>query len=611
MSPQPMTPNGDVPRGQFDDLTDSVVAVSPRSHTGHCPENRPSQRARGRALNPAYWGASEPRSCSGPACKIGVRPVQAGLPGGIIVSLILQSDTEARAAAPSRRSALRGVPPLPADAATAAEPLVSLIAPGWYADPMGSGQSRWWDGIAWTAELSARTPVEPVAAADAVAPAEAAVFATPADAGAPLSRRQLRELVGPLTTGPVPTDAPAETSPVPAPVVLGTPSAPADVAGQPPVAPGDSAAPSHFEALFELSTTERTPAESTVFTALIDPTEVPRSSLARPWIGAAVPVVPAASAPPPVAVEPAPTFAPVAFEAPPAAMTAAAVSTAPVLAAAVSSAPATAAPTFSGGILGFSLPPDPFATPSGAVEATPPPFVSLASSSPTAGPVLAISPRSTTAAVWVYALLPVVHAAALWLVLGLLDLGENPVIRYSVLGAPLVLSLLLAIIDGHVLRGRGFPRTASAVFALVPPLYLLVRAIRVGAAGVVPLLVWLLLQTAAFSFILLQLPGVFALVPLTSPTAAAPVVAASGPITAAQRATELTPSGMAAELTRQTLAKNLTFSSISCPPIPVTLDATTVSCVGILASVKMTLNVVIDSTLPNSAFALVSEAPAA
>jgi hypothetical protein len=204
----------------------------------------------------------------------------------------------------------------------------------------------------------------------------------------------------------------------------------------------------------------------------------------------------------------------------------------------------------------------------------------------------------------------VVHAAAVWLVLGLLDLGGDPIIRYSVLGAPLFLYVLLAFVDGRVLRRRGFPRTASAVLALIPALYLLVRAIRVGAAGVVPLLLWLLLQTAAFSFVLLQLPTVFALVPLSTPPAATSAVVASGPITAAQRAAELTPTGMAAELTRQTLAKKLTFSSISCPAIPVTLDGTAVTCVGTIDSVKMNLNVVIDSTLPNSAFALVSEAPA-
>lgn len=253
--------------------------------------------------------------------------------------------------------------------------------------------------------------------------------------------------------------------------------------------------------------------------------------------------------------------------------------------------------------------PDPFATSSTPVAATALPVVFHSPAAAVPGPILAISARSTTAAVWILALLPVVHLAAVWLILGLLDLGGSPVIRYLVLGAPLLLSPMLAFLDGRVLRGRGFLRTAPAVLALVPPLYLLVRAIRVGAAGVVPLLLWLLLQTAAISFIVLQLPSVFALVSLTAPVAATPAVVSGGPITGAQRAAELTPSGMAAELTRQTLAKKLTFSSISCPPLPVTLDGTAVSCVGTLASVKVTLNVVIDSTLPNSAFALVSEAP--
>ena len=211
---------------------------------------------------------------------------------------------------------------------------------------------------------------------------------------------------------------------------------------------------------------------------------------------------------------------------------------------------------------------------------------------------------------WLFTLLPVVHAAVVWLIFGLLDLGGKPVIYYSVLAAPLLFYPVLAFLDGRELRDRGFSRTASAILALVPPLYLLVRAIRVGAAGVVPLLVCLLVQAAAIFFLLMQLPTAFALVPLGAPGAATPAVVTSSPITDAQRAAELTPAGMAAELTRQTLAKSVTFSSITCPPIPVTLDGTSVTCVGTLASVKMKLTVVIDSALPNSAFALVSQAPA-
>ena len=548
--------------------------------------------------NPTYWGTAEPRSRCIPACKIRVCPVQTGQLGGIIVSLTLQSDTEAQAAAPSRRSTLRGVPLLAADSTpvsgSASETPATLVTPGWYADPMGSAQSRWWDGTAWTAELSSETPVEPVA--DAV-PAAAAEPAAEAPA-APLSRRQLRELVGPLTTGPVLIEVPVDNALGPASIGLVTPSDAASVAQPLPAAVPVTADPrSPFEALFDSSPDERASAESTVFSgpAFLDPTDLSNSSIARPWIGAAAPLVPAAAAAAPVVVQPAPTVSPAAFVAP------------------IVATPSVVAPptlTFSGGALGFSLPPDPFASPSTAVTASPPPFISLAPAAAVTGPVLAISARSTTGAVWLFALLPVVHAAAVWLVLGLLDLGGNSVIRYSVLGAPLFLYLVLAIVDGRVLRRRGFVHTASAAVALIPPIFLLARAIRVGAAGVVPLLLWLLLQTAAFSFVLLQLPAVFALVPLTVPHADTSVVVTSGPITDAKRAAELTPSGMATELSRQTLAKKLTFSSISCPPIPVTLDGTAVSCVGTLASVKMNLNVVIDSTLPNSAFALISEAPA-
>ncbi|MEC5169856.1 DUF2510 domain-containing protein [Glaciihabitans sp. GrIS 2.15] len=494
----------------------------------------------------------------------------------------------------------------------AVEPLATLIVPGWYADPMRSTRSRWWNGTAWTAELGGETPVEPVADGATAVLAETAVTAP----AAALSRRQLRELVGPLTTGPVLIDEPVGSSLAPSPI--GLPDVPDHVPVVEPLpaaVPGNTDDRSPFEALFESSPAERESAEMTVFsaTAFLDPTDVSDStdvsdaSVARPWIGAAAPLVPAASVSVPAQVQPAPTGPPAALAAPGLEPFGAPVSTTPPEALPVLLP--SPAPTFSRGALGFRLPPDPFATSSTPVAATALPVVFHSPAAAVPGPVLAISERSTTAAVWILALLPVVHAAAVWLVLGLLDLGGSPVIRYLVLGAPLLLSPMLAFLDRRVLRGRGFPRTAPAALALVPPLYLLVRAIRVGAAGVVPLLLWLLLQTAAISFIVLQLPSVFALVSLTAPVAATPAVVSGGPITGAQRAAELTPSGMAAELTRQTLAKKLTFSSISCPPLPVTLDGTAVSCVGTLASVKVTLNVVIDSTLPNSAFALVSEAP--
>ena len=39
----------------------------------------------------------------------------------------------------------------------------TAVAPGWYADPSGSGVPRWWDGTAWTAQVAPghEVPVSP------------------------------------------------------------------------------------------------------------------------------------------------------------------------------------------------------------------------------------------------------------------------------------------------------------------------------------------------------------------------------------------------------------------------------------------------------------------
>jgi hypothetical protein len=509
------------------------------------------------------------------------------------------------------------------------DPTVASIAAGWYADPMGGPLSRWWDGSAWTGRLAEEAPGDPGAAASIAAttvedapvetaPVESHVPATdllePAPvepviepvasvAAAPMSRRQLRELVGPLTTTPVAADESHEAEE----------SERADASRADridPAQPSATKTPSPFDALLlpvdavlpvgslpEAPAAVPARADSSATASLPPAVD---STIARPWIGAAAPLVPAASVPVGFEVVSAPTSGPVAVEAP-----AAAAQATSEQATTVSVQPA---PSI--GSLGFSLPPDPFATPDAALKATPPPYVPPTAPVPTPHTALAVTAPSTTWAIWLLALLPVVHAALIWVLLDLLQLGGGLVLRYVVLFAPVVIYLALARADHQMLRRRGFVKVAPTALALVPVLYLLIRAIRVGASGVVPLLAWLLLQTGAYAFLLLQLPAVFALVPLSEPTSAAPVVAVSGPISAVQRAAELTPSGMAAALTTQTLAKNLHFESIVCPAIPVTVDGTAVSCVGTLASVKMNLNVVVDSSLTDSAFALVGESPA-
>ena len=51
----------------------------------------------------------------------------------------------------------------------ASDSAAQAVAPGWYADPSGSGVPRWWDGTAWTVHVAPghEVPVSPPSAAPA------------------------------------------------------------------------------------------------------------------------------------------------------------------------------------------------------------------------------------------------------------------------------------------------------------------------------------------------------------------------------------------------------------------------------------------------------------
>ena len=70
-----------------------------------------------------------------------------------------------------------------------AQPAASTPAAGWYADPSGTGGMRWWDGTAWTENVTPPTPPAPPAAPVApeppAAPQAAVAAYPPAAAPAP------------------------------------------------------------------------------------------------------------------------------------------------------------------------------------------------------------------------------------------------------------------------------------------------------------------------------------------------------------------------------------------------------------------------------------------
>ncbi len=496
---------------------------------------------------------------------------------------------------------LREIAPDPAvEAESDSRPISPAIAAGWYADPVRAAKHRWWDGSSWTAHLSgdraqeqARAVEPPAAVAPAVVVASTAAAVAAADA--PMSRRRLRELTGPLTTG-------SEPNPSDAALAQDTATAAARESGAVSASPLETSVESSATAPVErpaegpAEVRERPASSSDDATRFLDATDRARSSVPRAWVGDApslAQLLPGTAARPAVS-------AGSAVDLP--AATAAGVANLSV--------PARIAPEttpFAPGFLGFTLPPDPFAGPSAPGPSTPK-YVPLS-----AVTVLGTAPtrpvRSRTAAVWLLALLPLVQAAIAWLLVVQLRVAVDLPVQGALLGASLTLSVALAFADRRLLRVRGFERTAPTAFAVLPPVYLLVRALRVGA-GVGPFAAWLVIQSVAIAFVAVQLPTVLSMGPVSSSVAPGPAPLVAGPITAAQRATQLTPSGMATALRAQTLAKNVHLSSIVCPAIPSTVDGTAVTCVGILAMVKINLNVVIDSSLPNSAFALVSEAPA-
>lgn len=79
---------------------------------------------------------------------------------------------------------------------------------GWYPEAGGTARLRWWDGAGWTDQT--RVPELPVP-----------VPAAPPTPDAPLTRRQLREQVGPLTLGGTDQPDPSQT------LVMEQPAAPA------------------------------------------------------------------------------------------------------------------------------------------------------------------------------------------------------------------------------------------------------------------------------------------------------------------------------------------------------------------------------------------------
>jgi hypothetical protein len=350
---------------------------------------------------------------------------------------------------------------------------------GWFPDPAGSANVRWWDGSRWTEHFidpATGAPPEVAREAQPVQAAEPAQAQQNTAQERPLTRRELREQ---QSTGEQPLGAePAEIR-----QIVEQPATRPAAASEPDQVPSDP-----FDFLLE---------DTVPPAARQQAAETPRNPFAELFgsseTGPAA-VVPDVSEPVQDAQpweEPRPSPEPTRQQ------------------------PVTSAPV------------DPFealfaSTPSSAAS-TADPFP-LLSGTPTADSQRVRQPRvaepeeagnSSTVTIWIFAALPILQLALIWLVFEKLALSDASLFRLPVLVGPVVIYLLLALFDNRALADKGYEPRALPLLAIIPPLYLIIRTVRIGTAAVAPLVVWLVLQVAVggalilvFRTALKQLAGV-------------------------------------------------------------------------------------------------------
>ena len=128
-------------------------------------------------------------------------------------------------------------------------------------------------------------------------------------------------------------------------------------------------------------------------------------------------------------------------------------------------------------------------------------------------PVATVDPKKRSAStfgIWGLALAPLLTTALAWVAIVQLGLDSSGSLRYVLIGAPLAIHTLLAGLDKRSLEKLGHERTVNPLFAVIPPLYLLIRLVRVGSKTVGPLLLWVVSVAASGAFVYLSLTSFLA-----------------------------------------------------------------------------------------------------
>jgi hypothetical protein len=105
------------------------------------------------------------------------------------------------------------------------------------------------------------------------------------------------------------------------------------------------------------------------------------------------------------------------------------------------------------------------------------------------------------------AALPLLQFVFVYLIFVVAKVQVFPGVEWGILAAPVVFGLIFAAADRRKLADIGHDALPNAIWGIIPPLYLLIRAIRLGPRAIPPLVVWLVLQVASAAAVLIALPG--------------------------------------------------------------------------------------------------------
>lgn len=212
---------------------------------------------------------------------------------------------------------------------------------------------------------------------------------------------------------------------------------------------------------------------------------------------------------------------------------------------------------------------------------------------------------SQTLAGWLYAVSPLWIGALLIAGTTVVPL-VNPLLvqgGLSIIG--FALSFLLARQDVRYLEERGY-HPPSLWWVLLPFLYFVVRATRVGARGVAMVVTYLLSFAALVGLLYLAFVGNPALLSMLMPSTPAESSAIPTPVatlSAQERANILTPDGTEAQL-RLDLAKTWDVGAVDCVPFPSTEAGVTTTCVVELDGVAYNAGIEVTPDEPGTAFVL-------